>query len=232
MSDLVSVVIATYNRYDDLLRAIQSVRDQTYKNIEIIVVNDCSTQDEYKNSLGIDVIRIDIPSGTKLMFGYPCPGYVRTVGIKHATGKYIAFLDDDDTWFPNKIDLQMKAILESGCKMSSTDAYWDFGLYNPEKTYKLFYSELFFNEIKNIHIRSGSRILDEGFPKIWKKEMISIHNACMTSSILVEKTILEKVDYMKYVPIGREDWDCWKNILNYTDCIFINMPLVYYSRRA
>lgn len=232
MSDLVSVIIATHNRYNDLLRAIQSVRDQTYKNIEIIVVNDCSTQPEYTEYLGDNIIRIDIPTGTKMLFGFPCPGYVRTLGIKQAKGKYVAFLDDDDTWFPNKIEIQLSEIKESGCKMSTTDAYWDFGIYNPEKSYKLFYSDIFFEEIKSIHRAHNSTILDNGIPNVWKKQMIDIHNACMTSSILVEKELLEKVNYMKYVPIGQEDWDCWKNILKYTDSIFIRQPLVYYNRRA
>lgn len=232
MQDLISVIIATHNRYNDLLRAIQSVRDQTYKNIEIIVVNDCSTQLEYTQSFGDDVIRIDIPNGTKLMFGFPCPGYVRTLGIKRAKGKYIAFLDDDDIWFPNKLEIQLKRMKESGCKMSSTDAYWDFGIYNPEKSYKLFYSDIFLEEIKAIHRQHGSNVIDNGFPIIWKKQMIDIHNACMTSSILVEKELLEKVGYMKHVRIGQEDWDCWKNILIHTDSVFIQQPLVYYSRRA
>ena len=47
--ELVSVIIPTYNRFNFLLNAIRSVKEQTYKNIEIIVVNDCSIQEEYYN---------------------------------------------------------------------------------------------------------------------------------------------------------------------------------------
>ena len=46
---LVTVIIPTYNRFDYLLKAIQSVKNQDYKNIEIIIVNDCSSQSEYYN---------------------------------------------------------------------------------------------------------------------------------------------------------------------------------------
>ena len=232
MLGLVSVVISTYNRFDDLVRAIQSVRDQTYKHIEIIVVNDCSTQEEYSQSLGDDILRIDLPTSTKSMFGFPCPGYVRTVGIKRATGKYVAFLDDDDVWFPNKLELQLEALNTSGCKMSTTDAYWDFGLYDSTKKYRLFYSEIFFNEIKSIHRTHNSKLLDNGFPAIWTRDIVEPHNPCMTSSVIVEKELLDRIGYMKFVPIGKEDWDCWKNILTHTNSVFIAKPLVYYTRRA
>ena len=121
----VTVIIPTFNRFKYLMNTIQSVKEQTYKNIEIIVVNDCSTQKEYYEynwqENGIIIIHLD--ENTKTKVGYACAGYVRNKGIAISTGKYVAFCDDDDIWFPKKIELQINAMIETGCKMSSTDGF-------------------------------------------------------------------------------------------------------------
>lgn len=227
----ISVIIATYNRYESLIQAINSVKTQTHKNVEIIVVNDGSTQPEYSNLSGNDIIQINLPENTRKMFGFPCPGYSRTQGMKISTGEYIAFLDDDDIWLPNKLELQIESINKTGCLMSTTDAYWDYGIYNPEKQYKCFYSEIYFQELQQIHKRQGSNLLDNGFPEIWNTNFVELHNCCMTSSVLIHKSIIEKTGYMDNVYIGQEDWSYWKRILCYTDSVFIKQACVYYTRR-
>ena len=104
MTDKVSVIIPTYNRFNYLLNTIESIKQQTYKNIEIIVVNDCSTEKEYYlydwNKHNIIIKHLE--KNSKNRFGYACAGFVRNKGIELATGKYIAFCDDDDIWFPKK----------------------------------------------------------------------------------------------------------------------------------
>jgi len=100
--DKVSVIIPTYNRFHYLLNTIKSVQKQTHKNIEIIIVNDCSTQKEYYTYNWDDINIIHLPENSKKTFGFACAGYVRNKGIEEATGKYIAFCDDDDIWFPKK----------------------------------------------------------------------------------------------------------------------------------
>ena len=72
------------------------------------------------------------------MFGHASAGYVRTIGMKEAKGEYIAFLDDDDIWFPTKLEKQISAMDRTNCGMSSTE-----GLigkknerYNENKRYK------------------------------------------------------------------------------------------------
>jgi glycosyltransferase involved in cell wall biosynthesis len=231
MSAKVSVIIATYNRYSHLLNAINSVRNQTYKNVEIIVVNDGSTQTEYSNLLGNNIIQINLPENTRMMFGYPCPGYSRTQGMRIATGEYIAFLDDDDIWLPNKLELQLEAMNKTGCLMSTTDSYADYEIYNPEKQYKRFYSEIDFEELQQIHRRQGSSLLDNGFPEIWNKNFVELHNCCMTSTVIIHKSIIEKTGYMANVYIGQEDWSYWKRVLCHTDSVFIKQACVYYTRR-
>ena len=85
---------------------------ELHKNIEIVVVNDYSKDSRYYARRPPDIIsrNIDLPQNTKTQFGYPCPGYVRNQGIAVATGAYLAFLDDDDTWFPDKIRQQLMAM--------------------------------------------------------------------------------------------------------------------------
>jgi glycosyltransferase involved in cell wall biosynthesis len=228
----VSVIIATYNRYSHLLNAINSVRGQTYKNVEIIVVNDGSSQSEYSNFLGDDILLINLPENTRKMFGFPCPGYSRTRGIKVASGEYIAFLDDDDIWLPNKLELQLEAMNKTGCLMSTTDAYWDYGIYNPEKQYKRFYSDIDFDQLQQIHKRQESTMLDNGFPEIWNRKFVELHNCCMTSSVLIHKSIIDKIGYMENLYIGQEDWSYWKRALSHTDSVFISQACVYYTRRV
>ena len=118
--DKVSVIIPTYNRFNYLLNTINSVKRQTYSNIEIIVVNDCSLEKEYYeyNWKDNDIIIIHLKENTKSIFGYACAAYVRNKGIENCSGKYISFCDDDDIWFPKKIELQIKAIKETDTRMS------------------------------------------------------------------------------------------------------------------
>jgi len=118
----VSIIVPTY-RFKYLMNTIESIKKQTYKNLEIIVINDRSTQEEYYNYDwdANDILITHLEQNSKQKFGYPCSGYVRNKGIEISTGKYIAFCDDDDIWFPKKIELQINAMKKSGCKMSSTD---------------------------------------------------------------------------------------------------------------
>jgi GalNAc5-diNAcBac-PP-undecaprenol beta-1,3-glucosyltransferase len=112
---LVSVVICTYCRATLVTRAIDSVRNQTYRNLEIIVVDDAS-QDNTGN-----VVR-DIPD-ERIRYlrhernkGLPA---ARNTGIGAARGDYVAFLDDDDEWQPNKIRRQLDAIDGHGAVLSA-----------------------------------------------------------------------------------------------------------------
>lgn len=106
--DKVSVVISTYKRNEELRKAIESVLLQTYKNIEIIVVDD-NIEKVYSDMVQ-QIIRpykqIVYVKNKKNLGG----ALSRNQGIKIAKGKYIAFLDDDDIYFPEKIQKQVECI--------------------------------------------------------------------------------------------------------------------------
>jgi glycosyltransferase involved in cell wall biosynthesis len=228
-SDKVSVIIPSYNRFKYLLNAIESVKNQTHKNLEIIVINDKSTQEEYyKHDFGKDIILIHLDKNSKQVLGHGCAAYVRNEGMKRATGKYIAFLDDDDIWFPNKIELQLKAMEKTKCRMACTDGLIGNGIYDKNKTYKKYNGEHYYDILKSIYRRKHSKLLDNGFPEVWNLDFIKIHNCIICSSVIVERELLEKVNYMKLIRTA-EDYDCWLKLLNLTNCVYIQDICFYYD---
>ncbi|MGN0437495.1 MAG: glycosyltransferase family 2 protein [Lachnospiraceae bacterium] len=112
---LVSVVIPTYSRNITLTRAIDSILAQTYKNLEIIVVDDNPPDSEWRISTQkimqqyADNEMIRYIQNPQNMGG----SGARNEGIKAAKGEYIAFLDDDDEYFPEKVEKQLKCFLKT-----------------------------------------------------------------------------------------------------------------------
>jgi len=103
-SSLVSVIIPTYNRVQLIAQAIDSVLSQTYRNFEIIVVDDGSTD---------DTKQILIPYKDRITYIYQenqGGAAARNTGINRAKGKYIAFLDSDDLWFSPKLERQVEVL--------------------------------------------------------------------------------------------------------------------------
>jgi len=229
--DLVSVIIPTFNRFEYLLNTIESVKNQTYKNLEIIVVNDKSSQTEYYNydwnSNNIKIIHLD--KNSKLIFDFACAGYVRNKGIEKSSGEYIAFCDDDDIWFPKKIELQINAIKNSGCKMCSTDGLIGNGVYDKNKKYKKYNAEENYITLQNIYRKKNSNLLENGFPKIWTFDFLKIHNCIICSSVLIEKNILDKINNFQLVKNGQEDYFCWLSALQHTNNCYINDVCFYYD---
>ena len=155
-NDLISVVIPSYNRFEFLQKAIESVLGQTYKNFEIILVNDGSTQEEYYNHKFPEVVKvINLETNQKNILGYVSNEYIRNFGINAAKGKYLAFLDDDDLWMPKKLEVQLKKMLENNSKFSSTEGFYGEGSYIKEKKYQLYNDEKFFSKHDRFSIIYG-----------------------------------------------------------------------------
>lgn len=108
---LVSVIIPTYKRSDVLKRAINSVANQTYSNIEILVVDDNEPGSEYSCLVKEVVDNFKLKNLFLITQDRHINGAVaRNVGIRRARGEFIAFLDDDDLWLPEKIAKQVNFI--------------------------------------------------------------------------------------------------------------------------
>ncbi len=106
---MISVIIPTFNREDRIIEAVDSVLSQTYSNIEIIIVDDGST-DNTENVIKSHITDSRVKYIKKLENRGAC--YARNIGIANATGEYIAFQDSDDIWKKEKLDEQIK-FLES-----------------------------------------------------------------------------------------------------------------------
>lgn len=108
-NQLVSAIITTHNRFNLLNRAVNSVLSQTYPDIELIVVDDGSTDETQSWCESQNFKYIRIPVG-KSRGG----NYARNLGLYSAKGVFVAYLDDDDSWMPTKIEKQVNALLKSG----------------------------------------------------------------------------------------------------------------------
>ncbi|ELZ56307.1 MULTISPECIES: glycosyltransferase family 2 protein [unclassified Haloferax] len=103
-SPTVSVIIPTYNRPEKLLRAVNSVLEQTYQDIEIIVINDFPEQDVSEVLPDYESVRCIQHKQNR---GAPV---ARNNGIQSSNGEFIALLDDDDAWKPQKLEKQIEYI--------------------------------------------------------------------------------------------------------------------------
>ena len=113
---LISVIIATYNRAAMLLEAVQSVRQQSFHSWELIVVDDGSTDNTLPLLGQLEEPRLRIlraaHSGN--------PARVRNLGLANAFGRYVAFLDDDDLWRPEKLARQLTMMTRGDRRWSYT----------------------------------------------------------------------------------------------------------------
>ncbi len=227
---LVSVVIPSYNRLEYLLKAIQSVLDQEYENIEIIVVNDGSTQEGYLEHKFIKhITQINLKENQKQIYGFG-PGSIRNFGIEKAKGSWVAFLDDDDIWFKEKLKEQIEILSKCDSLICSTDALIGEGFYKEDVKYLTFLNDHYYKDIKKYLYRNYflSRFKKLQFPKSFNKEYITTFNPIITSSVIVKKDILDKLGGFRNLPYSA-DYDLWKAVLQFSDCEFINKPLIYYD---
>lgn len=116
----VSVVIPTYNRKEKLLLAVTSVLNQTYAPLEILVCDDGST-DGTKEV--IEELKSDIPVLYLNCGRNGLPAVPRNIGVSKAKGNYIAFLDDDDEWLPDKLKIQLAYMEKTGALICGTNAF-------------------------------------------------------------------------------------------------------------
>lgn len=116
---LVSVVTPTYKRSEKLPRAIESILSQTYRDIELFVVNDNEPEDEFTQYVKDVTAKYNSDPRFHLIIQkkHINGAVARNVAIRQAKGEYIAFLDDDDWWEPNKIEEQVK-------ELSQLDGTW------------------------------------------------------------------------------------------------------------
>ena len=116
MHPAVTVVIPTFNRLALLRQAVDSIKAQTFHDWELLVVDDGSTDQTVEYLQAEQDQRID------LIRSAHCGnvGAVRNLGVSHARGRFVAFLDSDDLWKPTKLERQITALRSRGAQWSYT----------------------------------------------------------------------------------------------------------------
>ncbi|WP_164974276.1 glycosyltransferase family 2 protein [Filimonas effusa] len=203
MSDLVSVVVVTYKRLEYLRQTVESILRQSYYNLEVIVVGDGMEEDVAEYITSLNNRRINYYWVEHC--GYPAKA--RNFGIQKALGQYIAFCDDDDLWYPDKIAKQV-AILD-GCP----------GL-------------LLCCSLRNTIDGKGNRIANNvnWIPKKLSLRSLLLTNYITYSSVVIRGGILNKVGFFPDTVTFKavEDYHLWLRIVNKGDVFMIKEALVEY----
>ena len=203
-SPLVSIVIPTYNHAPMLQRALATVVEQTYQNWNAIVVNNFSTDNTLEVVAAFNDPRIQCVN----FRNNGVIGASRNEGIALATGKYVAFLDSDDTWFPTKLEKCVE-ILESGSDLVCHAEYW-------------------------IDESGKSRLVAYGPSEAaTHHNLIYKGNRISTSATVVRAALLKEVNGFDISPelISTEDYDLWIRLAAKSDRFaFISEPLGEYHR--
>ncbi|MFQ6677090.1 MAG: glycosyltransferase family 2 protein [Fidelibacterota bacterium] len=191
----ISVIIPTYNRAHSLPRALDSISIQTLMPKEIIVINDGSTDDtqavldNYPGLVIVDQENRGVSAA-------------RNKGIEKAGGKWIAFLDSDDEWLPNKLEKQWSAICNNNKLVCHTEEIW---------------------------VRNGKRVNPM---KKHQKFGGWIYNKCLPlcvispSSVMIHQSVFDTVGNFDESLDVCEDYDLWLRICAKYPVLFVDEPLI------
>lgn len=203
---LVSVIMPTYNHAKFIGKAIESVLNQTYQNLELIIIDNYSEDDTEKIVASYGDNRI-------IYLKFRNNGIIaasRNHGIKHSQGEYIAFLDSDDSWHKQKIEKQLP----------------HFG--TPEiigvASNAILVSESPYYRKRNFLARSVRGYVD------YKYKNILNYNRIMTSSLIVRREILDRAGLFDEDKTFSfiEDWELWLRMARYGSFRVLESPLLTY----
>jgi len=206
----VSVVMPVYNAKHYLVETIESVLNQTYHNFELLVIDDSSTDSslEILREYEIKDSRVKVFHTMKNSGG---PAEPRNIGIDHASGAYIAFIDSDDVWFPQKIEIQINRFLKEEINFLCTEI-------------KTFTGECNFNEVL---------IEKLGVKKITLADLLK-KNEIPLSTVMVDKQFLGGLRF-KVDPcyIAVEDYELWLRLHDIEEIksLKLRSKLVFYRDR-
>lgn len=204
--DLISVVITTHNRPIKILkRALDSVLKQSYQNIEVFIVNDSPLNIELSNNIEkwLDVYQDD---RIRYIIHEKNMGacQARNTGAERANGEYIAFLDDDDEWLPNKLETQIK--------------------YMSNKKVGLVYCSSFIikeNGVKELH-------LAKNISCNFQKKILRNNFVGSTSFPLLRLKAFKECGMFDTKLESCQDYDMWIRILQKYEAKFVEEPLCNY----
>jgi len=207
--DLISVIIPTYKRpFSMLKRAIDSVINQSYSNIEIIIVDDNSKEDIYRKEIENKIKTLNDDRIKYIQHEYNKGGCeARNTGIRIAKGEYIAFLDDDDEWLPNKLELQIMKFKDTHIGLVYCDSY---SIYTKDDGSQKKY-------IRAYRING------------WVYDKLIIENFIgSTSFVLVKREVFNTCGLFNTTMKSAQDYEMWLRISKKYKVDFVDIPLVNY----
>lgn len=204
--DTVSVIIPTWNRASTIKRAISSVLNQSIAVKELIVCDDGSTDNtrDLVASYGDERIKY-IDCGRN---GHP--SIPRNIGLRNSSSEWLAFLDSDDVWHPNKLEKQLECLKRTGGKACCTNA----------------------NRIVPVGVNQGL-LIDYKHPRIILDDLFST-NFVVCSSMIFHRSLLKQIEgFPEQICMkGVEDYALWLRVATFFPIEFLNEPLVDYSDDA
>lgn len=240
--DLVSIITPSYNASRFISQTIGSVISQTYKNWEMIIIDDCSTdnsimliEDYINKDDRIKLIKLKRNSG---------PANARNRGIKEANGKYIAFLDSDDLWMPQKLEKQIKFMQDNRLSLTYS-SYETMDINNKNINHRTIKKTITYRDmLKSNHIGNLTGIYDcEKIGKyymdnvghedytLWLKIMKEIRETQGIIEPLAKYRILSKSISSNKLKVLSWQWKIYRDIikLNIFSSIYYFMWYIYYS---
>lgn len=181
--NLVSIIMPAYNAEKFISEGIESVLSQTYKNWELLIVNDCSKDNTAKvvTKYSQKDDRITLFNNEK----NSGPAITRNNAINGAKGRFLAFLDSDDVWLPEKLEIQISIMLDKGFVFTYTD----------------------YHRISEDGIVSGRRI---NVPDNLSYFQLLRNTAITTSTVILDINAIGKI---KMKETYYDDFTCWLEIM-------------------
>ena len=210
---LVSVIIALYNGEEFIKDTLDSVLQQTYSNIEVIIIDDASTDRSRENVSAYTDSRIR-PVFLEKNYNI-C--YAGNVGFQLATGKYVALIGHDDIWKPDKLEKQI-AFLEEHPSYSVCFTWVDIINENGEVT-----------NLKNMGIFQNFCVDNLKQSKFIHKLLLKGNCLCAPSAC-IRRDFLEQAGYYKYALIQLQDYELWTRLLLQGPIYILQEKLVAYRR--
>ncbi len=192
----ISVIIPTYNRAEMVVQAVESVLTQTLVPQEVIVIDDGSTDDTLEK---LAIFQNDIRVFHQEQRGVSA---ARNLGIRRASGEWLAFLDSDDLWKPKKLERQSEELKKTSYFVCYTDEEW-------RKNGR-------WKNQKKIHRKFGGRIYQYCLPLC----IIS------PSSVLLHKSVVDQIGVFDESLPACEDYDYWLRICRCFTVLYIPERLI------
>jgi glycosyltransferase involved in cell wall biosynthesis len=208
----VSVIVTTFNRSSLLLDTVNSILSQTFKDFELLIIDDGSTDDTESKIMQLDDERVSYI----LVEHWGGPAKPRNIGICQSAGKYIAFCDDDDIWEPDKLLLQVNTLKQG----------WD-----------LCFSNIRYIDENHEFSRRGianaaSVVLGNYFRNLFEYYLY-FSNPVTLSSVIVDRRIVENQLFLEEKKlIAVEDYELWLRIARECRQCYLKEELVKYRVHA